>query len=87
MVKTRHSKPFFKVAKAKYFNGGVLGIFRKPSATISIDAAVKLLNSDKYRVVLQGMLLVSGDKLTLQPSTLLDAPFPSSITEMENFLK
>jgi len=87
MAKTRHSKPFFKVSKAKYFNGGVLGVFRKPSATISIDAAVKLLNSENYRVVLQGMLLVSGDKLTLQPSTLLDAPFPLSVLELENFLQ
>jgi hypothetical protein len=87
MVKTRHSKPFFKVSNAKYFNGGVLGVFKKSTAAISIDAAVNLLNSEKYRVVLQGMLLVSGDKLTLQPSTLLDVPFPSSTTELEHFLK
>ena len=86
LCKTRSSTPFFKVPKAKYFTGGVLGIFKKSGSKISVDSAIKLLNDPKYRPVLEAMFLTSEDKVSLQPSTLMDSPFPVDEGQIEEFI-
>lgn len=87
LVKTRHPKPFFLVPGATHFSGGVLGVFKKPSAPCSCEEAVTLLNDSRYRVLFDSMLLSSNGKLSLQPATLADAPFPRSRAQLEAFLK
>jgi adenine-specific DNA-methyltransferase len=76
LAKTRSPQPFFTVDGASFYTGGVLGVFRKPDSAIDPTLAVAVLNSPAYRPVLDAMQLTSGDKVTLQPSTLMDAPFP-----------
>ena len=87
LVKTRSPQPFFTVPGAKFFSGGVLGIFQKESACVPVDLAVRVLNSPRYRPVLEGMFLTSADKVSLQPATLSDAPFPSTSEQALNFLQ
>jgi adenine-specific DNA-methyltransferase len=73
--KTRNSKPFFKKSKVNMYSGGMLGIFKKKGG-VSIDTTIQILNSKEYRDILDAMFLTTGNKLSLQPSTLEDAPFP-----------
>ena len=86
LVKTRSPQPFFSLPGAQFFTGGLLGIFRRPEASVSIDTAVALLNSPAYRPVLQAMFLITADKVSLQPSTLMDVPFPRTEHEAQTFL-
>jgi adenine-specific DNA-methyltransferase len=87
LAKTRSTKPFFSVQGAKYFSGGVLGLFKKRSATIGVRDAIRLLNSPKYRAILEAMSLTSNDKVSLQPATLERAPFPQNAAQIVEFLK
>jgi adenine-specific DNA-methyltransferase len=86
LVKTRSSEPFFPAGSAKHFTGAVLGIFRLDDAALQCEDVVELMNSDRYRSVLESMLLVSGEKVSLQPSTLLDAPLPRDSASLRAFL-
>ena len=85
LVKTRDAEPFF-LAKAKFFTGGVLGIFQKTKSDISIQDAVILLNSSNYRIIFEGYFFTTNDKLSLQPATLNDIPWPRSKEELDRFL-
>lgn len=75
-VKTRNPQPFFIDNSVSYYGGGILGIFRKQDALVSDETAVKVLNSPTYRKILEAMFLTTGNKVSLQPATLEDAPFP-----------
>lgn len=84
LAKTRSQRPFFTHA-ASHFTGGVLGLFRKPGA-ISVPTAVAVANSPRYRAVLDAMFLITADKVSLQPSTLEDSPFPQTEAQAAEFL-
>jgi len=84
--KTREAHPFFAVTGAKYYTGGVLGIYRNGDHDITDEKAMELLNSPKYRQIFDSMMITSGGKISLQPATLEDAPFPSTLEELELFL-
>jgi adenine-specific DNA-methyltransferase len=86
LAKTRSQSPFFTVRGGKFFSGGVLGLFKRPGAAIGMPDAVRILNSSRYRQVLEAMSLTSGDKVSLQPATLERAPFPRTVVELESFL-
>jgi adenine-specific DNA-methyltransferase len=81
LVKTRSITPFFENDYAMLYSGGVLGIFQQEGAGVSVPVAVKILNSKKYRVVLDAMFITTGNKVSLQPGTLEDAPFPANDAE------
>ena len=85
-AKTRNPEPFFLHPTAKYFTGAVLGVFKKDSSAVSCSAAVKLLNSPKFRPVLDAMMLSSNGKISLQPATLADVLIPPSDDAIEQFL-
>lgn len=87
LVKTRSVTPFFKNDDAVLYSGGVLGIFKQPAASVSVEVAIKVLNSVKYRSVLDAMFLTTGNKVSLQPGTLEDAPFPANDAEALAWLK
>lgn len=78
LAKTRSQTPFFRNASATLFGGGILGLFREPSGSVSADTAVQVLNHPLYRQVLEAMFLTTADKVSLQPATLEDAPFPKT---------
>lgn len=84
--KTREAHPFFAVTGAKYYTGGVLGVYRNSDHDITDEKAMELLNSPKYRQIFDSMMITSGGKISLQPATLEDAPFPSTLEELELFL-
>ena len=77
-AKTRSVTPFFTSPSAVMFSGGILGLFRVAGGPVTVGTAVRVLNSAAYRDVLEGMFLTTGNKLSLQPATLEDAPFPVS---------
>ena len=87
LVKTRSPEPFFTVPGAKYFTGGVLGVFRRDTASVSVATAVRVLNAPAFRPVLEAMFLTSGNKVSLQPATLMDVPFPRSESDALAFLE
>jgi len=84
--KTREAHPFFAVTGAKYYTGGVLGVYRNGDHDITDEKAMELLNSVKYRQIFDSMMITSGGKISLQPATLEDAPFPNTLEELELFL-
>jgi adenine-specific DNA-methyltransferase len=86
-AKTRTPEPFFMKDDAKYFTGAVLGVFKKENTPISCESAVTLLNSKKFRPVLDAMMISSNGKISLQPATLSDVPMPSSEEAIRLFLE
>jgi adenine-specific DNA-methyltransferase len=83
-AKTRLEKPFFSHSE-KFYGGGILGIFKH--GDVSIDNAITILNSKIYREILESMFLTSGNKVSLQPATLEDAPFPKNNKQAKDFIK
>ena len=75
LAKTRAADPFFTLKSNGFYTAGVVGLFRADDA-MSVPAALHAANSSTFRHVLDGMQLVTGDKLQVQPSTLQDALFP-----------
>ena len=86
LAKTRATEPFFAVKGATHFTGGVLGIFPRANAPVSCARAVELLNHPAFRKVFESMLLSSNGKLSLQPATLADTPFPKTSLDVDTFL-
>ena len=74
--KTRSVTPFFKMDDNDYYSGGILGLFAKNS-DVDMDKALEVLNSADFREVMEAMFLATGNKVSLQPATLEDAPFPT----------
>lgn len=85
LAKTRSRTPFFMNNEAKYYSGGILGIFS--TGNIQTEQAIKILNSDIYRQILESMFLTTGNKVSLQPATLEDAPFPKTADQAQKFIK
>ena len=85
-VKTRSVSPFFLCDEAELFSGGVLGIFVKDELPegMTVESVVELLNSDFYRGLFEMMQLTTGNKLSLQPSTLGTLPFPNTAEQALN---
>jgi adenine-specific DNA-methyltransferase len=79
--RTRNAAPFFTVEKEKaiYFGGGIIGIFEKPNAQIHHTDTIKFLNSVEFRKILDGMFITIGNKVSFQPATLEDVPFPLTL--------
>lgn len=84
--RTRATTPFFLSPNAVFYAGGTMGIFVKDElpGEVTVEDVIELLNSDIYRKLFVSMQLTTGNKLSLQPSTLATLPFPK--TE-EQFLK
>lgn len=80
LAKTRSPQPFFAHTGSGFYSAGVIGLFQVPGA-LPLDAALHAANSAAFRSVLEGMQVVSNDKVQLQPSTLADALFPASSDE------
>jgi adenine-specific DNA-methyltransferase len=78
--KTRSSSPFFASPGAVFYSGGVMGVFVKDELpeNVMVEDVVALLNSDIYRTLFVSMQLTTGNKLSLQPSTLATLPFPKT---------
>lgn len=87
LAKTRSTEPFFTEPTARFFNGGVLGLFHRSPSSLPSELAVSVLNHPRYRRILEAMFLTSNDKVSLQPATLEDAPFPPSRRAARQFLR
>lgn len=85
-AKTRAKAPFFRNQTARHFSGAVLGLFKKDTSDVATEDALRLLNSDLLREIFDCYMLTTGDKLSLQPATLLDIPFPASQRELQTAL-
>lgn len=83
--KTRSSSPFF-TGTAKLFSGGIIGIFQKANARIKLDTAIKLLNHSEYRKIIEGLFITTSNKVSFQPSTLHDLPFPRTEEQAQEWL-
>jgi adenine-specific DNA-methyltransferase len=86
-VKTRKKDVFFSEPSAKLYSGGILGLFKEPESEISVDEAILLLNSKKYRKIFESMFLTTGNKLSLQPPTLSNMFFPKTKEALHEWLK
>jgi adenine-specific DNA-methyltransferase len=84
LVKTRSATPFFENDE-KFYGGGILGIFK--NGKVTVKSALKILNSTVYRGVMEAMFLTTGNKVSLQPATLEDAPFPKTEADAKAFIK
>lgn len=88
-VKTRSGEPFFASPDVVFYSGGVMGVFVKAELPegIEIGDVVELLNSDIYRKLFVSMQLTTGNKLSLQPSTLATLPFPKTADQFSKVLQ
>lgn len=81
-AKTRSTEPFFENNETPYYSGGILGLFLKAGVKLpegmSLSDCVELLNSKPYRSLFDSMQLTTANKLSLQPSTLEQIPFPKN---------
>lgn len=86
LVKTRSETPFFIASDAVFYSGGIMGVFVKNElpANVTLEEVVELLNSDFYRKLFVSMQLTTGNKLSLQPSTLATLPFPKTEAQFKN---
>ncbi|MFA5566475.1 MAG: N-6 DNA methylase [Acidimicrobiia bacterium] len=79
LAKTRNPEPFFENPQGSgAYTGGVLGVFIKPHCDTPVASLVAAANSALFRQVLEAMFLTTGDRLSLQPKTLEEAPFPTT---------
>ena len=85
LAKTRSNKPFF-TSSAKFFTGGVLGYFDKGKNDITVVEAVEMLNSIEYREIFYSYFFITRDKLSIQPSTISDLPWPNSKDQAKGFI-
>ena len=76
--------PFFENDE-KFYGGGILGIFK--TGKVTVKSALKIVNSTVYRGVMEAMFLATGNKVSLQPATLEDAPFPKTEADAKAFIK
>lgn len=83
--KTRSQSPFF-ASKAQLFSGGIIGIFRKADAKVKLDTAMSLLNHSEYRKIVEGLFITTSNKVSFQPSTLHDLPFPKTEEQAQEWL-
>lgn len=86
-AKTRIPEPFFIETQAQLFGGGILGVFLKDSDTVlptggtiqesgvTINSALMYFNSALFREFCEDFGVTTGNKVSFQPSTLLDIPF------------
>lgn len=89
LAKTRNKKPFFlsQDKEVSMYSGGLLGLFKVKTGKVSLATAIRILNHPGYRVLLEAMFLTTGDKLSLQPATLEDAPFPLTEEQGKEWLR
>lgn len=74
--RTRSTTPFFSVSSGeKYYGGSILGLFAKNDG-MNVQAYIDFMNSSDFREIMEAMFLASGNKVSLQPATLEDAPLP-----------
>lgn len=66
-----------------------MGVFVKDELPegVEIEDVVELLNSDIYRKLFVSMQLTTGNKLSLQPSTLATLPFPKTGEQFAKLLQ
>lgn len=89
LVKTRSEAPFFVSSSAVLYSGGVMGVFVKNELPddVTVEDVVELLNSELYRKLFIRMQLTTGNKLSLQPSTLATLPFPKTPEQFKTVLE
>jgi adenine-specific DNA-methyltransferase len=85
-AKTRLDHPFFMNDSTHMYSGGILGLFQEPRTSLSRELAMEVLNSKRYRAILEAMFLCTGNKVSLQPATLEDAPFPRTAEQAQDWL-
>lgn len=87
--RTRATAPFFLSPEAVFYAGGTMGIFVKNDlpGNATVDDVIELLNSDIYRKLFVSMQLTTGNKLSLQPSTLATLPFPKTEEQFSKVLQ
>lgn len=87
--RTRANAPFFLFPTAVFYSGGTMGIFVKDTLPedVTVEDVVELLNSDIYRKLFVSMQLTTGNKLSLQPSTLATLPFPKTAKQFSKVLQ
>lgn len=83
-AKTRSQTPFF-LNEVKFYGGGILGLFKV--GEVSVEKALLILNSKRYRQIMESMFLTTANKVSLQPATLEDAPFPTTDEDAEHFIQ
>lgn len=88
LVKTRSETPFFIFDDAVLYSGGILGVFVKDALPegVTVQQVVELFNSSMYRDLLTSMQLTTGNKLSLQPSTLATLPIPTTSEQFQQVL-
>lgn len=85
LAKSRSLDPFF-ACEGTHHGAGVLGLYLVEDCLFSAAEILEVLNSATYREVLVCMGLTTGNKLTLQPSTLHAAPFPRTRDQLSAVL-
>jgi len=86
-AKTRSDAPFFTKSGTRLYGGGILGLFRTRNGRVSPKTAIRVLNSPQYRGILEAMFLTTANKVSLQPATLEDAPFPRDEEQAQEWLE
>lgn len=87
LAKTRSTAPFFTGEPGMWFTAGVMGLFASDQARVSCAEAVAVLNDDRMRAVYDGMFVTTSGKVSWQPTTLADVPFPSTGEQLRAFLQ
>lgn len=71
--RTRQSNVFFK-SDARFYSGGLLALYVKDNICLDLDKVVDYLNGSEFKESCYDFGLTTGDKLSLQPSTLSMIP-------------
>ena len=84
--RTRDTKPFFDDTEAKQqnavlYSGGILGLFRSPTAPSCMNKAdiIEYLNSDLASRIFEAMGITTGTKKTFLPSLVEEIPVPRKV--------
>lgn len=90
LAKTRNPNPFFNVPvnEATFFSGGILGLYSTGvTGGVKVSTVIKILNHKNFRPVFEAMFLTTGNKVSFQPATLSDVPFPKTEVEAQKWLQ
>ena len=76
LMKTRNTNIFWEGDEFEYFNGGVVGLFLKDGLDIDMKSAIKHLNSQEFKKIMEDSNMYSNNKVSITPSVLSNLPFP-----------
>lgn len=67
--RTRNSEVFFE-SDAQFFSGGLIALYAREDVNVNLKKTLEYLNGTEFREACYDLGLTTGNKLSLQPSTL-----------------